>query len=466
VPSARTRRLAAALLLLGSAPGCSGGTDERPDVLLVTIDTLRADRLGSYGAPSGASPRLDALADRSVVFDRAIAGAAMTAPSHASIMTSRYTREHSVGFENGFSRLEGTPTLAEHFRDAGYQTAGFVGNINLTSLLGFDRGFDLFDDELVEQEADRDDIFERSAEATTRRALDWLSTTGPGPVLLWVHYQDPHGPYAPPGTHAGRTPVVGGGSERPLPFLADNSGRGGVPVYQQIEGVSRHSEYAARYADEVLYADEWVGRMIDAFDARSPDRDGVVLVTSDHGEAMGEGNHYYVHGTNTLPHLARVPMLLRAPGIAPGRRPEVVSHVDVLPTLLELAGVAAAGPMSGVALGPVLRDEHPLPERRVYCDNGAEVSVYEQNGFQKVMHAGRAYRNPETAAKNRPRWRSFTWDGAGRWSPTERASLSSLPSPSSLPEDVQAYIDSAVPMVLRPVEAPHLERLRALGYLD
>ena len=453
-----SRRLVSALVLsalaLARVLACVG-SDERASVLLVTIDTLRADRLGAYGAPPTATPNLDALASESVVFERAIAGAGMTAPSHASILTSRYTREHSVGFENGFSKLEGAPTLAERFYATGYRTAGFIGNVNLTSLLGFDRGFEVFDDQLVQTETNRSDIYERIAEQTAERAIAWLAAAR-GPVFLWVHFQDPHGPYDAPATFRGRTPAVAAAGEGPLPFLADDSGQAGVPRYQQIEGVFLPSHYESRYADEILYVDHWLGALLDAFDEHDATRGKVVLVTADHGEALGEGNLYYVHGMTTLPHLARVPMLLRAPGLVPERRGEVVSHVDVMPTLLELAGVEGPQAMSGVALAPFLRDGAPLPDRRVYCDNGSEVSAYRGDGFLKVTSAGDAYRNAEAAPRGSPQVRSFSWDGAGKWRQQGAAPL---------PGDVRAYVEHAVPMAVRPVSAPHLERLRALGYI-
>jgi arylsulfatase A-like enzyme len=455
VLSSPIRRLSLLALLAASALACGDG-NERASVLLVTIDTLRADRLGAYGAAPGSTPNLDALAAQSVIFERAIAGAGMTAPSHAAILTSRYTREHSVGFENGFAQLEGTPTIAERFYLAGYRTAGFVGNINLTSLLGFDRGFEIFDDQLVQAEKHRPGIFERIAEQTTERALAWLEPTQ-GPVFLWVHLQDPHGPYEPPEPYRGRTPVVTPPGEQPLPLLGNDSGRGGIPRYQQIEGMSLPSLYEGRYADEILYTDHWLGVLLGAFDRHEPDRPKVVLVTADHGEALGEDNRYFVHGMSTLPHLARVPMLLRAPGLAPERRSELVSHVDVMPTLLALSGIEGPAKMSGLALSTFLGSDTPLPERSVYCDNGSEVTAYRGDGFLRVARAGGAYRGTRVEPRRAPRVRRFSWDGAGTWLPKGRAPL---------PEDVRRYIEQAVPIAVREVSAPHLERLRALGYID
>ncbi len=142
-----------------------------PDVLLVTVDTLRADFVHSYGFEAETTPNIDALAARGVLFETAIAASTATVPSHASIMTSRYVREHSVGPFNGATRLEGAATLAEAFRAAGYETAAFVSNVVLKARTGLDRGFDLYDDELPVGETNRGSYFERVAGDTVERAV-------------------------------------------------------------------------------------------------------------------------------------------------------------------------------------------------------------------------------------------------------------------------------------------------------
>ena len=143
-----------ALFLTGAALGCA--PEERPPkVLLVTVDTLRADYLGSYGFPANTSPNVDRLAQQGVLFERAIAASTLTAPSHASIMTSRYVREHSVGHGNGSTRLSDETTLAMLFAAADYDTAAFVGNINLKRASGLARGFSTYDDELPIPEGER-----------------------------------------------------------------------------------------------------------------------------------------------------------------------------------------------------------------------------------------------------------------------------------------------------------------------
>jgi len=144
---------------------------ERPNILLITVDTLRADYVHEYGFASENTPNIDALAARGVVFENAIAAATLTAPAHASIMTSRYARQHSVGTLNGETRLEGLATLAEQFQRAGHDTAAFVSNVVLRRRAGLDRGFDVYDDELESGERNRRAVAERAAEDTVGRAV-------------------------------------------------------------------------------------------------------------------------------------------------------------------------------------------------------------------------------------------------------------------------------------------------------
>ena len=174
MPRARFVRLCCVLLAAWLGVVACDAKPTPPNVVLITVDTLRADYLGSYGFPLDTSPRIDALAAGGVLFERAVAAASTTSPSHASILTSRHTREHSVGFYSGFTVLDGLPTLPELFKDAGYTTAAFVGNINLQKRLGFDRGFDHYDDDLPDAERNRPLQYERIAERTLERLQAWL----------------------------------------------------------------------------------------------------------------------------------------------------------------------------------------------------------------------------------------------------------------------------------------------------
>jgi arylsulfatase A-like enzyme len=429
---------------------------------MITIDTLRADRLGAYGFRLATSPAIDRLAAQGVVFERAISGASFTTASHASIMTSRYTREHTIGYKNGGSRLEGIAPLAEIFSEQGYQTAAFIGNIMIDRSSGLNRGFETYDDELPSAELNRKFSFERTAEQTTERALLWLKSRDSRPFFLWVHYQDPHGPYTPPPEYKGRFKPEFRPDERPLPVLKKALGLNGIPSYQELEGVRRPSIYETRYAEEIAYADHWIGELISQVDAIASDAETIVALTADHGESLGEEGRYFLHGSSSAPDQAHIPLILRAPGIQEGRRTEIVHHVDIMPTLLELVGFETPADASGIALGPVLRGDSPLPDRLVYCDEGFDLSAYGPGGFVRVGDILAAWNSGET---NRlpmmaPRWAAYRWAPGENWQAVDEIDASSKTV-------IRSYFRQAIPMVETQEPSPlRVERLRALGYAE
>jgi arylsulfatase A-like enzyme len=427
---------------------------------MITVDTLRADRLGAYGFQLATSPAIDHLAAQGVVFERAISGASVTAGSHASIMTSRYTRGHTIGYENGETRLEGITTLAEIFNEAGYQTAAFVGNVVLDHSSGLGRGFEIYDDELPNAELNRKFVFERIAEQTTERVLLWLKNRGSSPFFLWVHYQDPHGPYTPPSEYKGRFRPELRPDEKPLPVLKEESGLNGIPSYQELDGVRRPSIYETRYAEEIAYADHWIGELISHVDAIASDAGTIVVLTADHGESLGEEGRYFTHGSSTSPDQAHIPLIVRAPGLPAGRRAEIVHHVDVMPTLLELVGFETPADTSGIALGPVLRGESPLPDRLVYCDAGWGLSAYGPGGFVRVRGIQSAWNSGDVdhPARMTPRWTEYSWSPGEDWQVVD--SIEEISK-----ETIRSYFRQAIPMVeIQEFSEPRKKMLRALGY--
>jgi arylsulfatase A-like enzyme len=374
-------------------------------------------------------------------------------------MTSKYVREHSVGYLNGISVLSGVTTLAEVFREAGYRTAGFVSNDVLRRRTGLNRGFEVYDAKLRKR-LPKGMLFERVAEDTSRSALQWLGSIGEAPFFLWVHYIDPHGPYTPPSGFLGSFQLDPSPGEQPLPVLPDVSGYRGIPDYQAIEGLSLPSEYRSRYADEILYTDHWVGRLVEAVDSIS--RETIVLVTADHGESLGEHERYFVHFWTTTPENAHVPLILRAPGLPAQRRRELVSHVDVMPTLLELVGLEPPADLSGMPLGPYLRQGSRMPDRLVFCDVGRELTAYRGDGFVRLTGAKRAYSAPtETDRGLSSRTSRYSWDEDGSWS--------QVAGEVPLEEPIRAYADRVTPMKIssRVRLNPKIrERLRALGYAE
>lgn len=435
-----------------------GERDPAPDVLLVTLDTLRSDWVQAYGFAHANTPSMDALASRGVLFENAIAAASLTAPSHASMMTGRYVREHSVGTLNGESRLEGAETLAESFSAAGYETAAFISNVVLRRRMGLDRGFAVYDDNLGESEANRPAYFERRAQDTVEQALAWLSQQdSERPLFVWLHLQDPHGPYEPPEEFEGRIGSVPLRMRGDLPVLARNHGRAGIPAYQEIADVRDPAVYAGRYAEEIMYSDFWLGRFIEAFESHSASRPSLILLTADHGESLGEHGFFFQHGQSVLPELVRVPLIVVAPAVSPRRVPDVVSHVDIAPTLLDLAGLPALSDPSGISLSPWMAGETLSEDRAVFSDTEGESALYGRDRLTRVLGAGLTRPGASSAEPLRSESLIRRDDGAWRPVPTDAAAL----------ERISAYLSEAVPPAPVGAMAPeHIEQLRALGYLD
>jgi arylsulfatase len=312
-----------------------------PLVLLVTVDTLRADHLGAYGDPRGLTPRLDALAAASVVFTRAYAPASFTLPSLASLLTSRYPEE--VGVDGNSSVLHpAAPTLATHLKAQGFATGAVVSNYVLRSASGFGRGFDVYDATFPQREAVRP-VPERRGPETSAAALATLDRlrSEHKPVFLWVHYQDPHGPYAPPAELRERQlprerAQPDGGRE--LSVSKDQHGEGAIPKYQYLEPHREAAFYRAGYAGEVAYLDGAVGTLLDGVARRGLLEAATIVFASDHGEALGEEDYWFSHGERLSDPLVRVPFLVRGPGLDAARREDVASLLDAFPTLAARAG--------------------------------------------------------------------------------------------------------------------------------
>ncbi len=463
-----TTGLAIAALLVAAAMAvrsCGGGP---PNVLLITIDTLRADHLHCYGQPLPTSPRIDAFAARSVVFERAIAASGYTGPAHSSIMTSRYPRRQSMGFSNGMLVLGGVETLAEAFRKGGYDTAAFVSNGVLAARTGLDQGFEVYNDELPTVERNRPNVFERLAPQTVERALPWLGRPRTKPFFLWVHFQDPHGPYTPPASYRDQFHVPAVAGEPELRVLDDNSGQGGIPPYQLVDGSRRASDYRSRYAGEIAYMDQSVGELLAAVERHRPT---IVALTADHGESFGENGFYFAHGHSAAPDLSHVPLIVNAPGLHPERRADPVSHVDVMPTLLELAGRPVPAGVEGIALGPILRARVPAPARAVFCDIGYEVGTYGVDAFllaatpeqksgtlEDFYQSGRADRERATAGpQGLTVTQTFRWNGGPTWSARD-------PDPQLANRLASYLVGSNVVGEPVPLSPADRERLRSLGY--
>jgi arylsulfatase A-like enzyme len=332
------------LLLLLATPQRAAGDTDRPNVLLITVDTLRADRLGCYGAAGAHTPHIDALAREGTLFTEAACPMPATRPSHFTIFTSLLPRDHRV-MNNALGLPEGIPTLTEQFRRAGYRTGGFVGVKLLDVESGAARGFQAFD--FPRKRRDRD------ARQIVPRALKWMKAgwtadgePGP-PFFLWVHLFDPHQPYAPSPPFVPEHPTDGVTLPRIdwniLMEIADRSG-GDVPgpVFERA---------LALYAGEVAQADHWIGVLLDGLRRRHVLDRTIIAFMADHGECFGHGV-FFEHYNCLYDGAARVPLILRYPrGVRAGVRDDrVVELTDVAPTLLALAGLPVPPTFTGHSL--------------------------------------------------------------------------------------------------------------------
>lgn len=322
-----------------AAVGC-GGSPPPKLLLLITVDTLRAEELGVYGSARGLTPNLDEFTAGASVFTLAYAPSSFTLPSVASIMTGRYPEE--LGIRDNESGLpDDVPTLAAELGARGWQTTGVVGNWVLRRESGVARGFDRFDDRFPQREAVRR-WPERSAQATTEAALELLegcNLVESVRCFIWVHYQDPHGPYEPPGDTRERLLQAERQADdgtRSLPVGEDHRGEGAIPRYQYLQGHREVAWYRAGYRAEVQFVDQQVGRLLEAVESSGLSDRAVIVFTADHGESLGEHDVWFAHGSRLTDEQVRVPLLVRIPGRVPERRDDPVTLVDLMPSLLAL----------------------------------------------------------------------------------------------------------------------------------
>jgi arylsulfatase A-like enzyme len=284
----------------------------RPSVLLVTIDTLRADRVGAYGGPAGLTPTLDALANQGTVFEEAVASVPLTLPSHSTILSGLEPPHHGVRDNGTYVFPTDRATVATRLKAAGYATGAFVAAYVLDRRFGLARGFDRYDD-AIERRQEGASVLEseRRGETVAAAAEEWLGAQS-GPFFAWVHLYDPHAPYDPPS-----------------PF--------------------REKHAAALYDGEVAYADACVGRLLEAARKRAG-ANLVVAVLADHGESLGEHGER-THGFFVYQSTLRIPLIVAGPGVPAGTRaPGVARTADVTPTILRLLGMDPLAPIDGVDL--------------------------------------------------------------------------------------------------------------------
>ncbi len=312
-PSTRLAAIAVGVAALACAPGAE---DPAPrNLLLVTVDTLRHDRLGYAGHDRPTSDAVDALAARGVRFERAYSQSGWTLPSLASILTGLHPSQHgAVDFESALA--SGLPTLATRLADAGYDTRAFVSHVLLRPRYGLARGFAAYDDSVLDVGHPHRVATARPLTAAAIAALREMDS----PFFLWVHYFDPHFLYM-------RHPEWSGFGDTDLD----------------------------RYDGEIAHTDREIGRLLTALREAGHEDDTVVVFSADHGEQFGERGRRF-HDNLDEP-VARIPLVIAAPGLAPGVRRDVAQQIDLLPTLLALLDVAPPAALPGRDLFDGATDE-------------------------------------------------------------------------------------------------------------
>jgi arylsulfatase A-like enzyme len=330
---------------------------EKTNVVLVTLDTLRADRLGCYGYGPARTPVLDGFAGGAVRFAHATTVSNNTLPAHAAILCGRYPRNLGVP-RNGFEVPPGQRSLAVLLAGHGYRTAAFVSSSVLDATCGLRKGFGVYDDEFEIEEIDQ---AQRRAPETVRRALRWLEGAGRGPYFLWIHLFDPHYPYTPPPPDERYfEPEDSRPADGSIRFIAGIQGRHGFPKIQSDPDDYRR--LAALYDGEIAFLDASLAPLFAYLDRPAVRARTAVAVVGDHGESLTEHDYFFDHGLDVYQPSMHVPLIIRAPSAARGRcsaRP--VQNIDLFPTLLRLAGLSVPAATDGRDLAGLLRGDEELP---------------------------------------------------------------------------------------------------------
>ena len=474
----------------------------RPNVLLVSVDTLRADRLGAYGGPLGLTPALDRLAAQGITFERATTPVPITGPAHTTLLTGLDPIRHGV-VRNGVRLRDGVESVAETLTAAGYRTAGFVSAWPLTDASsGLAHHFQRYDEDLPASTgvpraaeevpllwlADRGamlafgsrsrshryghflgEIHERDGARTVDRALSWIARRHDGPFFAFVHLYEPHTPYAPPMELAR---ALGAGAEEALSRF--DPGAPERPLEELFADPAAVARIRRLYDAEVAHADAAVGRLLAGLERLGRAGDTVVVLTADHGEGLGEHGEFFRHSDYLYETTLHVPLLVHRPTEpAAGRRiGALVGLADVAPTLLELAGVAVPETLDGRSLVSLFDGGEGPGGRVLHASIGGVTIERGVFGAVDLRHAVRDRRH------------KLIWSLDRRWPyrdgpayeelydlEADPAELVSLLPAAADPALVERLRDEMRRRLAQPAAAggrldPEIERrLRALGYL-
>lgn len=331
---------------------------EKANVLLITIDTLRADRLGAYGYPYIQTPVIDGLADEGILFERVMTAVPLTLPSHTTIMTGLYPPSHGVRDNSRFQVPEKITTLAEILRDKGYRTSAVIGAYVLDRNFKLNQGFEMYDDSGMTKEGIEKSVLfpERPADKVTDHALAWLVDRKKSePFFMWVHYYDPHAVYRPP------------------------------PPFDK--------EYAtSKYDGEIAFVDTQLKRLLEGVRKASGNLPLLVVLVADHGESLGEHGEMS-HGVFVYNSSIHVPLIISCPAMLPKgmRIAAQVRTVDVAPTILDMLGFAVPGWMQGESLISLVEGKNPDKDRPAYMETELPLFQYGWSDLVALSEHGYVY---------------------------------------------------------------------------
>ena len=410
---------------------------QRPSVILISIDTLRADRLGCYGHGKPTSPTIDAFRKDAVLFEQSIAHAPSTLPSHASILTSLLPHRHRASVARRRALPDRIVTLTEALRGAGYRTASFNGHAQLAPIWGLGQGFEIYDSQPGDRFKER-----------IKKTIAWLDDVGPREFFVFLHTYEVHHPYTPSPHHLD---LMEEGYAGPLPReisvdLIQEINRGAV----QIDAADAAHIVAAHDA-EIRSVDEGIAFLLDALRSRDRYDDTIIVFTSDHGEEFGEHGVMATHSHSLYDELLRVPLIIKLPRHqkAGATVKELARGIDVAPTILGAVGVTAPGSFEGRDLfsGPVAapsfaisQRDSPRPQHQVSAIRTAEWKLWDSRLFRLTTDPGERV----DVAKDHPQ------------------------IAEDLQSRLQAVLAERAVHDTRPVEpdSKTLEQLRALGYVE
>lgn len=361
--------------LFFSLQGCTNPFSSPSEtIVLITVETLRPDHLSCYGYDRNTSPNIKLLATNALLYQNCFAAASSTAPSVTSILTSLYPSQHHVT-EHFLTKLaDSQKTIAEILKEESFLCAAFIGNPVITKERNIGQGFDLYDDELPQLELNRK-VPERIADPLTNAAIHWLKSTS-GNRFLWLHYQDPHGPYYPP--KAWQTSFHTEVSDKKnvtLPLLKNHSGYKGIPRYQKLFDRRDLSYYTDMYDSEIRYLDHSIGRLLSFLKDKGIYHSSTIILTADHGEAFGENDYYFSHGHLSTPDQTKVPLIIKLPEMTKGtKEPLPVSTLDIFPTILSQIQIQPPENISGKCL-PGLPDYRKAEKRLFFTETAWHYAV-------------------------------------------------------------------------------------------